>query len=162
MQMKRLFLLLLLAAVFLPSGVVQATPPVTCSGEFAAIYSETRDISFVDGNIIIVQYSEFNNTGCVEGISAGENRIVIHPDGHLTMQGTRTFTGYAILESGERLSGTYIFSQVGWGFINGTFTVRTTILSGTGDLANLRGTGVAVGDTVTNSGTYTNRYHFDP
>ena len=160
--MKRLFLLLLLATVFLPSGVAQATPPVTCTGEFAAIYSEIRDMRIADGNIIIIQYSEFINTGCVEGISAGENRIVLHPNGHLTMQGTRTFTGDVVLESGERLSGTYVFNQVGWGVANETFTVRTTILSGTGDLANLRGTSVTVGDFATNSGTYTNRYHFDP
>ncbi len=159
--MKKLILLVLFAiTVSLPAGVAGATPPTSCTGEFEETYSELRSIKLVGSNIIMVQYSEFQFTGCFEGLYSGENRVVIRPSGYITMHGTREFEG-DLVDGGETWSGTAVLNQSGWG--DGvTFTVRGAVLSGTGDLANLRATSFVVGDFATNSGTFVIRYHFDP
>ena len=159
--MKKLVLLVLVAAaVSLSTGVAGATPPTSCTGDFEEAYSELRSIKFVGSNMIIVQYSELGFTGCLEGLYSGENRIVIRPSCYVTMHGTREFEGDLVIGD-ETWSGAIVLNQSGRG--DGvTFSVHGTILSGTGDLANLRGIAIAVGDFATNSGTYVLQYHFDP
>jgi hypothetical protein len=161
--MKKLLLVLVIAATFLPIGVAKATPPISCSGEFAPISSTPlAPPQIVDGNTIIVTYNVFALTGCFEGIMAGVGRIVIHPNGKFNFHAFREFNGTIDDGAGNLLSGTAYLSQTGQGDMTSTFTSHATILSGTGDLQGLRGEGTSEGITAQNAGTYTFHLHWEP
>jgi hypothetical protein len=118
---------LLILAAIVP---VHATPPVPVEGSFAII------VPRVDGCEILEVCGYFEGTlaECVRG--AGGSSVGYFEgtvDGH---------------------EGTLVFNLVSFG---NTDFGQWTILSGTGELANLRGQGMSYTD-----GTYDGRAHFDP
>jgi hypothetical protein len=157
--MRRLLLLLMIVgALLLPFGVAYATPPTLSSGTYGGSAVETTIIRFPDGNMVLTIKREGRLSGTTEGLFTETAYIV----------GKRisTFHGIQICSPctvGGR-SGTYVARFEGTSE-DGHDRGQWVYLSGTGDLANLRGHGTLEGISApdgSTSGTYSGEYHFDP
>ena len=155
--MKKLLLILIIGAVFLPLGPAQAGHPDgdVCYGDFAGTYSEIRSVEMVGEVLVIVQYSEIQFTGCMDGIYFGENTLYNLPNGTFRMRGEREFEGTVA----GKWSGSIDFFQLGKGDSE-TFTVTASSRGGTDDFTHIQGKATASGDLATNSGTYSFTYFF--
>jgi hypothetical protein len=145
----------LLLALALPLSTVSASPPVVASGTFAMGAPTIIDMRFADGNIILDVAYPIYMYGDMDGIGVLESRVVIHSNGEVTYNGVCTFTGTVLGKAG-----TLVVRNAGH-TTGGLSKGVSTILSGTGELANLRGTGT-IQETAPGSGTYSGKYHFDP
>jgi hypothetical protein len=99
------------------------------------------------GNLFIyaTEHDEFHGT--FEGFGEGPFTVVLHPEGFMTGRGRTVFTGTV-----DGKSGTLVIQWVGNTKTLGRWKCMWVILSGTGELANLRGQGIGV---ETAAGSYT-------
>lgn len=134
----------ILALLFtLSMPAVHATPPTPVSGAWSWMAPSDffNVIRLADGNIFISAVEIDKFTGTFKGTGEGVFTLQIHPEGFNTGQGETLFTGTVLNKKG-----TLVIQWVGntkndlgwWWF-------EWTILSGTGELANLRGQGKAWG-----------------
>ena len=158
--MRRLLLLLMIAgALLLPVGIAYATPPTAASGTIESQLVETTIIRYPDGNIVLTIKREGQLSGTTEGLITETTYVV----------GKRITTVHGIqicdpCSVGGR-SGTYVLRFEGTEDPYGHDWGHWVYLSGTGDLANLRGHGTYEGSGAPDgsfSGTYSGEYHFDP
>lgn len=107
-----------------------------------------------DGNTFLQLQNAWTMTGTFEGILVSNPAVIIHPDGVVTFDEIATFTG-AVAAS----SGTFVWRSAGTSTTSG-LVGHLSILSGTGDLANLRGEGTF--ELHGPTGTYSIYYLFAP
>lgn len=107
-----------------------------------------------DGNTFLRIQNTWDMTGALEGALVSNPFAIVHPDGLVTFTEMATFTGAV---GGK--SGTFVWRSAGTGDgVN--FVGYLSILSGTDDLASLRGEGTF--ELHGAVGTYTISYHFEP
>ncbi len=144
------------AAICLASAAL-ATTPLTGTGAFTpAAPPTTISTRSADGNTIVTQIQKFVDTGVETGTETDTVTFIFHPGGTFNFNADVAFTGTVAGRSGtlaQRFEGTGDAA---------TFNGQIETLSGTGDLANLRGQGTFEGSSTTGAGTYTFHYHFDP
>ena len=153
----------LLSTLWMP--VVHATRPTTGSGWFdQLIPEEGGEVRVAGGNTIVHVWGGGGTLfGIFEGIWIHDEWMVVHPSGKATLHGVWD-TPEGVTFNGV-YSGTVHVRY--WGTVNlatGVFQGKWVILSGTGDLANLRGQGTVWFDPAIdpNYVHYTVQYHFDP
>lgn len=114
----------------------------------------TAPPEMADGNTFLRIQNTWDMKGAFEGTLVSNPFAIVHPDGLVTFTEMATFTGAV-----EGKSGTFVWRSAGTGDgVN--FVGHLSILSGTDDLANLRGEGTFELDGPV--GTYSIFYHFDP
>ncbi len=144
----------ILSALLIPT--VLAEKHIAVSGIWA--WGAT-DFSFryANGNTFVSATEHDTFTGTFDGTGEGPFTMTIHPKGHITGSGRTVFTGTV-----DGHSGSCVIMWVGntkndlgyWGF-------KWIIISGTGGLANLRGSGYCWGPGPSGV-TMTGKIHFDP
>ena len=152
-----LLILIALATLVLTPIIAYASPPTEMSGTYTFIHTSILDIRQAGGNTIIKDVTNQDLDGDIIGSAIFERTLILHSSGKYNIQGIDTITASV----GDR-SGTLTLRITGTGdMIAGTVQGKWTILSGTGELANLRGQGVLTG--VSNvAGSYSGQIHFDP
>ena len=145
--MRKMFLVLpmifvtLLSMLLMPA--LHATGPISASGNWSWIAPSAffRVTQVADGNVFISAVEEDVFTGALQGTGYGYFTLQVHPQGFATGQGRTTFTGTVLGRSGtlqvQWVGNTH--NDLGWWWF------QWTILSGTGELASLTGTGSAFG-----------------
>ena len=152
----------LLPTLWMPT--VHATPPKEGSGTFDSSIEDTVDYYFPGGNVIMHSYGGGGELfGILEGRWIHDEWAVIHPSGIMTLTGVwDTPDGVTLNDDGESYFGNIHVRY--WGTVDmatEVFEGQWVILSGTGELANLRGHGTVGSDPAI--GAYsTFVYHFDP
>ena len=152
----------LIASSLLVGGLLWATPAAAAGPPFAASGSFVQT-SFVQSNVrsadgvTFFDFTEHDTlSGTLSGTSVIQGSCVVRASGQGVCQAVETFTGTV---AGR--TGTVQFRDVvSLDTTAGTSQGRFTIVSGTGDLANLRGHGTFRGLGTT--GTYTGRLVFAP
>ncbi len=149
---------LALAALALAPATAYASSPTEVSATYVLTSAVNLDVRQAGDNLILRQIE----TGILEGDITGpftfERKIVIHSDGQLETEGFVTFGPGSV--SGRSGSMTWRLVVTG-SATTGAIQGRWTILSGTGDLANLRGQGTLEGIAFL-AGTISAQVHFDP
>lgn len=152
---------LIIAGIMLLQGATTyAAPPAPASGTFSVTEKTSLSIQPAGGgNFIIEQTTAGVFTGTFSGTFVDELRAVLHSNGNVGAQGTITCTCTV-----EGKSGTIVFNQTSRGPAGSAFQGRAVILSGTGDLANMRGTLEIQGTGSNGIATvaYSGQIHFDP
>jgi len=110
------------------------SPHSEASGNFSMQSTTIHSVTEDKFNETIDLSSAITYTGALEGTSTLVGTLTIHRDGSTTFQGVETFTG---LVNGT--PGTLTFKLAGRGDPFQTLQLTSTITSGTGQLANLRG-----------------------
>ena len=135
---------------------VHATPPITASGTW--IYApEIIDMRVAGGNTFLLGKDVANWTGTFNGTSTEDFTVVAHRSGFMYYKGLVFFGGTV-----DGKSGTLVIRTVGktppdieeW-------SGKWVILSGGGDLENLRGQGTWWQISPLNL-VYSGKVHFDP
>jgi len=154
----------LLPTLWMPA--VHATPPITGSGWFdQLIPEEGGDPPRIVGDNIITHVWGGGGTlyGFMEGVWIHDEWVVVHlADGIVTLNGVWD------TPEGVTVNGVYEGTvHVSYGgtvdLATGVFQGNWVIISGTGDLANLRGQGTVCFDPANPPfAWYTGLYHFDP
>jgi hypothetical protein len=153
---NRLFNLFLAIALLVPIAIrgisLAAFQPTEASGTFTPTSTRITSSTEDKFNTIIDLSSTVTYTGTLEGTSTVQGTLVVHRDDSGTFSGVETFTG---LVNGK--PGTLTFELVGNNNVYQAVQLTNTITSGTGELANLRGTLSKVGIIKDNGpvGTYT-------
>ena len=142
---RRMFSIVLLAFVpvlavaLAPTAIAaEATP---ASGSFIANLSPVGSRS-ADGNTIVTFTFVETFQGTITGVRVGTGRLVIHPDGTITVRDSALFTGSIAGASGTAVLSASVF---------GTFssvTANFVVTHGTGGLAGVHVEGTAVGGAV--------------
>jgi hypothetical protein len=149
---------LLMLTGITPLGIVYASKPMPASGTIVVgdVLSgpETRT---ANGNTFLTQTTEVTYTGTLSLTSVNLQKLTIHPNGLIQFHELATATGTV---SGVG-AGTLILRVAAYltpdGDVKGTFT----ILSGTDDLENLKGT-FKIGGSLSSGITYSGQIHVDP
>jgi len=144
--------------------VVHATPPTPASGT-ETYTPHITGMRFADGNTFLDVTSDDFWTGTFVGHSHSVYRAVIYSSGFWYGEGLTTFEYCTV--AGK--SGTLVMVMVGKKSAVYPFwwSGKWVILSGTGDLANLRGQGTwwgpgAPAPGVEGSVSYSGKIHFEP
>ena len=159
--MKKILFILMAVFLIFSASPVYAGPPDVAEGVWKYyIYEEYYKIA--GGTTFITTYDYGVLTGTFEGESTEVGTVVIHSNGKASFNALLTFTGEV---NGK--SGTFKMSVVGRAILGEDWTGQWVILSGTGDLSNLRGEGTWYGPGAGGSfkwGTlyYDGNYHFEP
>ena len=163
--MKRMLLTLLTLSVILSvlSIPALAGPPETAEGVWQ--YKPTIvDVRMADGNTFLTTTEEGIWTGTFVGTSREEGQVVIHRSGFWSFNGLVFFDEVTV----DDKSGTLVMSAVGKrADVFTDWQGKWVILSGTGDLANLRGQGTWWGPGAPDVGQwgdiyYSGNIHFEP
>ncbi len=125
-----------LSALLIPTVLAEKPTPVTGTWSW---WADGFSVRFADGNMFVsaTEYDTFSGT--FSGAGEGPFTMTIHPAGYITGIGRTTFSGSV----GEK-SGTLVIQWTGNTRALGKWDCKWVILSGTGDLANLRGSGRGV------------------
>ena len=159
---KRVFVLLvvlLLSLLFTTQAL--AAPPSVVDFTYTLVGFDDLDSWAQGKNLFFVQrmVMDFNDTGGrIDLTRTIEVTSVVHPNGVISWQGWSTYEGPI-----DGLEGTLYARTVGQSMYGDPIEViraQCTILSGTGELENFRGTFTGLGTVV--SGTGTARYHLAP
>lgn len=133
-----------------------ASSPEQGSGTFvdtgASLVAPPR---LVGGNVILIQETTADISGTFDGTAEAEFRVVAHPNGKATFQGTEVFIGDV-----DGRSGTVLFRVVG-SIVGDSIQGRLIVLDGTGELEDLHAVATFEGIAGV-GGTYSVRFHFDP
>ena len=163
--MKKMLLTLLTLSVILSMLLIPALagPPTAAAG----VWKYTPYIVAVrvaDGNTFLETFEEGEWTGTFEGESTEDGHVVIHTSGFWSFRGTVSFSQVTV--AGK--SGTLEMSVVGKRpDVFTDWQGKWVILSGTGDLATLRGQGTWWGPGSPGVGQqgdiyYAGQIHFEP
>ncbi len=145
---------LLLALMIAP---VTVTAPMPASGTWTDTGASAPDVRMAGGNTIISQTGTTTVTGTFEGTMESNVKVVIHPNGKTNTWVIGVFSG-----SVDGLSCTLVMRFAATGnAVTGEMEGNWVILSGTGDLANLRGQGTVEGVGGV-GGTYSGQILFAP
>ena len=141
---------------------VQAGPPVEASGlwQYTPYILEAREAG---GNTFLTTFEEGLWTGTFQGVSTEDGRVVIHRSGAWSFNAIVSFDGEVDGKSGTltmSVGGDRPFGVTDW-------EGRWVILSGTGELATLRGQGTWWGPGSPGPGElgdiyYAGKVHFEP
>ena len=148
---------LALSIVAVPAA--QAGPPTSGSGTFTLLSSVVTNVSTVGPNTILKTTDTYALTGSFSGTQVCDSVTGINSTGGSVFKSTCAFTGSVDGHAGGTTS-----LDVGTGAADGSFQGHVAVLSGTGDLANLRsqGTFEGVSTPTTANGTYSVKNHFAP
>jgi len=138
--------------------IVHATPPQTAEGEwkYSLLPGYPVTTKVAGGNTFRYGEEEGTWTGTFDGTSEDYFEVIMHPSGFVTCQGQINFDGTV---NGK--SGTMVILFVGKKNLEtGLWSGKWVILSGTGDLANLRGKGTWEGPSFDLD--YSGQIHFEP
>ena len=145
----------ILSVLLIPTAL--AVKPTDVSGT----WSWTADIisdRWANGNwfLLATEYDDLDGT--FDGDGVGLFKVTVHSGGFLTGSGRTTFTGEVM-----GYEGTLVFQWTGTTKTLGKWHCKWVILSGTGELANLRGSGIGV-ETAPDSYELelSGKIHFDP
>jgi hypothetical protein len=118
-------------------GVALASPPTPASGTITQTSAIPQDVRFAGSNVILESTITATVSGTLSGTWDETLRVVIHPNGRFTAQGTATCActvdggsgdvELVVSDTGQVVAGTP------------TFQGRYVIQRGTGELAGLRG-----------------------
>jgi ketosteroid isomerase-like protein len=121
-------------------------PPAPSEFEVSGTMELTQEITdppkIENGKLILEGTNYYDVHGTLEGTTTLDYTVVVdEATGSFTQEGQGTFTGTV-----KGKSGSYVYNTVGTGQVevglegeSGVSTTEETIISGTGDLANLRG-----------------------
>jgi hypothetical protein len=143
LNMRSHFRLLLLAFVaLLALGItsVAAAPPTTASGTFTTTDASLTNPRTIGSNTIFDLTFTGVWTGTFAGTVVGHGTVLLHADGSGEGNTVDVFTGTV-----NGTSGTVTLNDVSRTDAAGSFRGTFSILSGTGDLANVHGALHAVG-----------------
>jgi Protein of unknown function (DUF3224) len=159
---KILLTVLALAAVLSVTpyiGTVHATKPTSFVFTCYPYHADLVDYRQAgkSGNWIYDIVVDSTLTGDITGTDVAHNHWIVHSDGSLNIQLECTSTIDSFM--GKSVSGTLNYKLDGSGDASGS-EGTWVIISGTGDLANLRGQGTFTGTLV--AVEYTGQIHFDP
>jgi hypothetical protein len=152
---------LLVAAV----GVAHASPPTAASGNYTQTAHTGFAIGFAGPNVIIEASTVGTVSGTLTGTFEDSVRVVIHPNGRFTAQGTMscecTVAGksgvleFVVVDAGEEVSPDI-----------SVFFGHAVITRGSGELSGLRGVLEIAGTVDRSTGLstidYSGRIHFHP
>ena len=130
------------------------SPRTEASGNFTTTSTTIHSITEDKFNETIDLSGAITYTGTLEGTSTLHGTLTIHRDGSTNFQGVETFTG---LVNGTL--GTLTFKLAGSGAPYQTLQLTSTITSGTGELASLRGA-ISLKDAGL-GGTYTGQIYYE-
>jgi len=151
----------MLALLSTLSMSVHATPPRPASGIWTYIPADMTPIKLADDNTFFEVKSIDIVTGTFDGPGAGVDVLVLHSSGFWTGIGVATFEDCMV----DGKSGTLVIRWAAHTTAEtGLWSGQWVILSGTGDLANLRGQGTFWGPEEAGGFTYpySGWIHFDP
>ena len=160
----RLLLVPLLALLVVAGVADAAASPTSASGSFTYTSSTFNNTRVIGSDTFIDLDATVTYTGTLQGTSIVRGLLVLHADGTANFWDIETFTGKV-----NGTPGTLVFYLHGSGSLVpagiGAFHGTQTIVTGTGDLANLRGVLHQVG-TVPKPlpgplGTYTGKLRFE-
>jgi hypothetical protein len=154
-----LILLLMVSGV----NTVQASPPTPASGTSTQTGITSFEVRSAGPNVIFEQTTVGSINGTMTGVFQDSYRIVIHPNGHFSAQGTISCNCTV-----EGKSGVLELKLVDSGQITSPDTAilagTAVITGGTGELADLRGIFAVEGIVDIQSGlatfTYSGQIHF--
>ena len=145
----------ILSVLLIPTVLAEKPTLVSGTWSWGAVGPSFRD---ADGNTFMSATEIDVFTGTFNGAGEGPFTVTIRSNGHLTGLGRTTFTGTV----GSK-SGTLVIQWTGNTRALGRWDCKWVILSGTGDLVNLRGSGRGV---ETAPGSYilvlSGKIHFNP
>ena len=146
-----------LAALILGPATAYASPPAEVSGTYEFGTTTVVDVRHAGGNTIIRDITSQELDGDITGSAIFERTFILHSSGKFNVQGVSTVAASV----GDR-SGTYTMKIVAAGdATTGAVEGKYVVLSGTEELANMRGQGTLTG--ISNvAGTYSGQLHFDP
>jgi len=157
---KKISALLMIFAVILSTlliPTVLAEKPTDVSGTWSW-GADIISVRVANGNMFIsaTEYDDFDGT--FDGDGVGLFTVTVHSKGFLTGIGRTTFTGEVMGKEG-----TLVIQWTGNTKTLGRWYCKWVILSGTGELANLRGSGIGV-ETAPDSYELelSGKIHFDP
>jgi len=157
---KKLSALIICIVALLPMLLIPAayaTPSEPASGTWAYTVTHIEDTKVAGGNTFRYGEEIGTWTGTFVGTSFDYFELVVHPSGFVTCQGQINFEGTV---NGDK-SGTMVILFVGKKNLEiNLWSGKWVILSGTGDLANLRGKGTWEGPSFNLD--YSGQIHFDP
>lgn len=162
MKTRVLMLLTMIMILSILSTPALAGPPKEAEGLMR--YTPTVvDVRVADGNTFLHTTEEAEWTGTFSGNSTEDGRVVIHSSGRWSFKALGSFVGMVDGKSGTMemsLNGTRPDESSDW-------KGRWVILSGTDELANLRGQGTWWGPGSAGPGhwgeiSYSGRIHFEP
>ena len=144
MKISTLFMTsaVILSALLIPT--VLAEKPTDVSGTWSW-WADDFSFKFAGGVTFISATEHDTFTETFSGSGVGPFTVRVDPNGFMTGRGRTTFTG-----SVDGKSGTLVIQWTGNTKTLGKWHCKWVILSGTGELANLRGSGIGV-ETAPNS-----------
>ncbi len=156
-KMKITGLLLLALLPLLAVSIAYATRPAEGNGTVTLVHSQKIGASRIaNDNTIVTLNNTFSISGTLSGTALAIERDVIHNStGKVNFHGVAKFSGHVGTKSGTLMIN-YVGRNTGTS-IQGQFV----ILSGTDDLANLRGQGTFSGKPGM-ALNYVINWHFDP
>jgi hypothetical protein len=163
MKKMLLTLLTMFIALSMLSIPAHAGPPKPAEGLWRYKPSIV-DVRIADGNTFFTTTEEGEWTGTFVGTSSEEGKVVIHRSGFWSFNGLVFFDAVTV----DGKSGTLVMSAVGKrADVFADWQGKWVILSGTGDLASLRGQGTWWGPgapEVEQWGDiyYSGKIHFEP
>ena len=134
--MRRPLSALALVGILLCAGVAAAgaaAPPASAVGTFAYTSCVTNSARSAGGNTTLNLTCAITYTGTLSGTSTQTGPLLIHADGSTNFHGTETFTGTV-----NGVPGTLTLKVASVGDA-AAFRETSTIVGGTGALADLRG-----------------------
>jgi hypothetical protein len=158
---RKISTLLVTSAVILSTliiPVVLAEKPTSVDG-FWSWTGVVHSDKVAGGNLFLYATEYDTLEGTFEGTGEGPFTVTIHSNGFVTGRG-RTTIDVTVLDDKE---GTLVIQWTGIITTSGRWHCKWVILSGTGDLANLHGSGIGV---ETAPGSFelelSGKVHFDP
>ena len=130
------------------------SPDTEASGNFSTTSTTIHSVTEDKFNETIDLSSAITYTGTLEGTSTLRGTLTMHRDGSTNFQGVETFTGFAM-----GMPGTLTFKLAGSGDPFQAIQLTSTITSGTGELASLRGA-ISLRDSGL-GGTYTGQIDYE-
>ena len=151
---KALFLVLSFLALI---PLVHAAPSTTATGFIAGTSFTFTGTQVADGNTIYSVTVTTKLTGSLTGIGVDYATLIAHADGSFNAQHLSICTCTLAEKSGTLTSILNLRGSLVTHFAEGQWT----ILSGTGDLTNLRGQGTLLGAPFVGA-DYSLQIHFEP
>ena len=160
MKKRIVILVAVMAVLSLVAGPVHAMPPIPAEGTFDYTF-EVLDERWADGNHFLYAMEWENWVGDFEGTAEAVFRVEMFSSGFWNVWLRSTFTGTV-----QDKSGTLVIQLVGKKpAADEDWYGRWVILSGTDELANLRGQGTWGGPGFNAPGPdiwYSGKIHFEP
>ena len=161
--MKKIFMALVILVICVLVAGCGESGPFETSGTMELTQEIQEPPKPENGKVILEGTNYYDVHGSLEGTAVLEFTVVVDmATGSFTQEGQGTFTGTV-----KGKSGSFVYNTVGTGQVeigpthgeSGVATTEETIISGTGELANLRGSSLSEhqwdndGMSITYSGT---------